>query len=1390
MNRTKYCLSLFVLIMALSGMCHAQDFYAYYTRLDSGNSWENNEHVGDNADVVVNLAANQQFYFWRASSYRPRWVTGSGNAYVNQLFSVSGDGSGIKWDKWNRHAHAKIISESPTQVVVQWRYAPNFPAGQNALTPSWTGWVDEYYTINSNLTIVREVYDYTDSGSTLGGGTKTTQNLTLNANGTITVNSSNNTSFSAAPVSSNSSTILPTGPDLGFGASYTKLGYTGSWYQQSPQGADPQYDPPSSNWNNNWQVREHPDIVVNFDGNSTKWVFWRGMNMVPAGVSENGAWYNNEFNESWGWPELCEGEEGNAEPMNDKQNRYSHVRLIENTSARVVVHWRYKSTGLCYNPVDTSGSPLGWGKTSDWTYYIYPDGTVLQDMTLRTHSANTENFEWHELLIINSAGVDPEDNLELFNTLAIQNMTSGVFFVDGNNNGLHETGDDSPFPGAPANPNIVRTNFKNTTYDGWTIGQTGSNQPEVWGAYAPNIQGEYPGNQFVRYEHWPVNHYRSSGADTGNSSVPTHTACYWMANSPTHAFSQNGQANWQQRLFLTGVTNLSDADLLDLAKSWLQSPSVQSTSGITSQGYNQVERAYDFTSTSSTMTFTLNASSNSPIHNPAFVIKNWGGDDDAALTINGSSTSNFSQGLVRDTDGTQTMIIYVPLRTMANRTFQITKVGGADISPPSPNPATFASNPADGGQTSMNMTATTASDPSGPVEYQFDETTGNAGATDSGWQTSTIYTDTGLSAGTQYCYRTRSRDSLGNTGSYSGTLCDDTGSAPDTTPPTPNPMTFASNPNATSATSIMMTATTASDPSTPAEYFFTELTGNPGSSNSGWQTSISYTDTGLSPLTMYTYTVTARDSQGNIGGASLGQSATTPDFPPPGQINLESGVVSGVGSSWTTVNLANSYNSMVVVATPNYDNTSGPASVRIQNASGNSFQVRVDAAGGATPSGLDVYFMVVEEGVYTQGVDGVTMEAVKFTSTVTDNANSTWNGQARAYSNSYTSPVVLGQVMTYNDTGHVEFWSYNGSNRNTPPNASSLAVGKTVNEDPDNAHANETVGYIVIEAGNGSIDGVNYSAGVTSDGILEVLDNNAPFSRPVSGLSGTASIGVACMTAVDGNNGGWGVLYGTNPISNTSINLAIDEDQLGDSERNHTGEQVAFIVFEDQGGGGDTIPPTPNPATFSSAPMSGGTTSISMTATTASDPSSPVEYFFTETSGNPGGSNSSWQTSSSYTDTGLTASTQYCYTVTSRDSLGNTGSSSVQSCATTQAGGGSWTKVDDRHASVSYSSGGWSNVSQGSAYSGTTTWSGDGTGTLSFTYTFTGTGVRFYSFDCDGGTVALTIDGNSVGSVNVTGGCNASVLKYENTSLASGSHTLVGTVTSGEVEVDAFEAFN
>jgi hypothetical protein len=226
--------------------------------------------------------------------------------------------------------------------------------------------------------------------------------------------------------------------------------------------------------------------------------------------------------------------------------------------------------------------------------------------------------------------------------------------------------------------------------------------------------------------------------------------------------------------------------------------------------------------------------------------------------------------------------------TLGSEAFGFMKIEGdgvPDTDPPTPNPMTWDTVPYAIGESSIAMVATTASDISG-VEYYFDEISGNPGGTDSGWQDSSGYTDTGLSAGTTYTYTVTARDKSSNQNeTVASTAESATTDAPDTDPPTPDPMTFATVPYSTGETSIAMVATTATDAS-GVEYYFDETSGNPGGSDSGWQDSTSYTDSGLNAGTQYCYQVKARDkspNQNETGWSTPPACATTeaPDTTPP-----------------------------------------------------------------------------------------------------------------------------------------------------------------------------------------------------------------------------------------------------------------------------------------------------------------------------------------------------------------------------------------------------------------------------------------------------------------------------------------------------------------------------
>jgi len=105
----------------------------------------------------------------------------------------------------------------------------------------------------------------------------------------------------------------------------------------------------------------------------------------------------------------------------------------------------------------------------------------------------------------------------------------------------------------------------------------------------------------------------------------------------------------------------------------------------------------------------------------------------------------------------------------------------------------------------------------------------------------------------------------------------------DTTAPTPDPMAFSGAPTAISESAISMTATTAVDDVSGVEYKFLCVAGDQqcSSASSGWQSSRSYTATGLTAGTAYSFQTIARDLSGNETARSPIAGATTAEPPPP-----------------------------------------------------------------------------------------------------------------------------------------------------------------------------------------------------------------------------------------------------------------------------------------------------------------------------------------------------------------------------------------------------------------------------------------------------------------------------------------------------------------------------
>jgi Fibronectin type III domain len=346
-----------------------------------------------------------------------------------------------------------------------------------------------------------------------------------------------------------------------------------------------------------------------------------------------------------------------------------------------------------------------------------------------------------------------------------------------------------------------------------------------------------------------------------------------------------------------------------------------------------------------------------------------------------------------------------------------------------------------------------------------------------------------------------------------------------------------------------------------------------------------YSDKGLSASATYNYRVSAYNSGGDSGYTDAA-SATTQAAPD--GVLLELRKVVAHTDSWTLVQLDYDYgDKMVVVCSPNYDlSAPGPAIARVRNAQGSSFEVGIGRPWYGTFGGEDfsakVYCMVLRQGVYSVAEDGVKMEAVKLPGfTLTDHAGS-WSGQHQVYQNAYTRPVVVGQVVSPDagippsycpldpewgllicELDWSVFWS-RGTKVTNPPSSNALYVGRHTGEDT-NGRGPETLMYVVIESGTGTIETTEglkkkYVAALGGD-TVRGMQNRPPFNYSLSGLA-SASVAIISQAGMDGADGGWPVLYGPSAVSATRLRLAIDEDWYMYSERNHTTEQVSYIVFE------------------------------------------------------------------------------------------------------------------------------------------------------------------------------------------------------------------------------------
>ncbi|KXH76885.1 MAG: hypothetical protein AM326_06325 [Candidatus Thorarchaeota archaeon SMTZ-45] len=263
--------------------------------------------------------------------------------------------------------------------------------------------------------------------------------------------------------------------------------------------------------------------------------------------------------------------------------------------------------------------------------------------------------------------------------------------------------------------------------------------------------------------------------------------------------------------------------------------------------------------------------------------------------------------------------------------------------------------------------------------------------------------------------------------------------------------------------------------------------------------------------------------------------------------------------TFTTVNLHSTYSSPVIVCTPQYD-SDVPRTVRLVNVTSQRFSVKVQNPSATSVPDTVVHYVVVEEGVWASPLK---LEARRY-STGTVGQNSNWAYDTRDYGQTYSGNlIILHQVMSYDDPAWATTYVSKFDNRQNPPNAGDSGFRIALNgAEAVDSHGNETIGYIVLEEGLGTIGGIDFEVTETSD-FVRGFGNSPPYNTAFSQSFDTPpAVLVAAQLEMDGGDGSW---VANNVVTQASAGLMVDEDQVRDSERSHTTETCGFIAFQTAG---------------------------------------------------------------------------------------------------------------------------------------------------------------------------------------------------------------------------------
>ncbi len=630
----------------------------------------------------------------------------------------------------------------------------------------------------------------------------------------------------------------------------------------------------------------------------------------------------------------------------------------------------------------------------------------------------------------------------------------------------------------------------------------------------------------------------------------------------------------------------------------------------------------------------------------------------------------------------------------------------------------------------------------------------------------TNFSDTGLIASTSYSYRVRAKDADGNPSGYSNTSSATTQAGTDTTPPTP-PTALAAT--ASSSTQIGLTWTASTDNVSVTGYRIERCTGASCTSFAqiGTSTVTSFSDSGLTASTSYSYRVRATDAAGNLSNFSNTASAntqagsdTTPPTPPTALAATASSSTQ-IGLTWTasTDNVGvtgyrierctgASCTSFAQIGTTTGATTFSNSGLTASTSY--SYRVRATDAAGNLSNFSNTASANTQAGSDTTPPTPPTALAATASSSTqigltwtasTDNVSVTGYRVERCTGTGCTSFAQIGTstVTSFSDSGRTASTSYSYRVRATDAagnlsNYSNTAPIITLSG-PDTTPPTAPSSLVATASSSTQI-GLTWTASTDNVGVTGYRIERCTGS----GCSSFTQIGTTTGATTFSNSG---------LTTSTSYSYRVRATDAAGNLSNFSNTASANTQA-----GSDTAPPTPPTGLAATASSS---TQIGLTWTASTDNVGVTGYRIERCTGASCTSFAQIGTTTgatTFSNSGLTASTSYSYRVRATDAAGNLSTYSNTASATTPSSGGSTTvSVSPRRGGLTTSR------------------------TLSITATLTNdAGNQGVTWSSTGGGSFSPTTSTSGNAVTFTAPTSAGVVTITATSVADGSKTASATI--------------